>query len=1040
MANLLSTVNADILLGTDTDDLIFGLAGYDAIFGLQGNDRLHAGQGNDRVWGGQGNDLVFGNLGNDWLRGDLGNDTLYGGKGSDSLRGGKGADELLGDRGNDVLFGDLGPDTLTGGPGADKFVLARVPNAETATTGGPNLLDADFITDFEDGTDFIALAGGLRFQDLEILTITPDLDPSGQFGNATVIRDLATGEFLAILPGINPNQLSTRDFTTNLDAIAEETIATPNPGNNPGGNPGNNPDDNPGNNPGNPGNNPDDNPGNNPGNPPGGGNPPPPPIDLTLSKTDSADPVNVDDSFNYILTVQNLGTATASGITVEDVLPDGLELGTPTASNGFTPVIAGNTVTFTGGVLNGGASAMLTIPVLATTAGIKENTAIVDPANTIVETNENNNEATATTTVALRVAPDAVDDPTPALLDDSTPASDLFHIALNGTLSTSITSNDTIGNPQATGTFGNVVLAGGAPIAGAVTDNAFGDSVVLPGGGSLAVTPVVAGGTLDFTPPTNFTGLVTFDYRLTNSEGFDDATVTIAVGERPDAGDDAFTSLGNVGITVPAANGVLSNDAGDQLSLLGFGASLATADVTPPGNTITLASGSTVLLNADGSFAYDPAPGLIGNESFFYTIANGFGPATAEVVLTINDRIWFINDNASGSANLGTLDDPFTSLAAFNAVNGAGGNNPGAGDDIFLHAGSVTNYANGITLLNNQTLTGQGATGSSLANLLGLTLPTFSNPLPAINGTRPFINNAAGHGITLGQNNTIQGVNVGNASGWGISGGAVGTLTIVDLSMQNTIGNGLRVTTGGTVNILGSTNKIIADMGAAIDLTNVVADITLSAVTSTGSGDDGIDLDNVSGQFTVTGVTTITNPADNGITIGMNSSVDVSFNTLSITNTGRNGIQLENHTGDFSVASGTISNVGALGAGVAIGRGNGDFTYNGNITIGVGDGLLVLIAGRTGGAITFANGSLISLNAQGILLNPPTPALPTVGAYLGPVPLLGLGLNTAGSTTIASLGIVYATGTKNEVYYPVSPGYALTLNSTAYGAGPRIVP
>ncbi|MDZ8106820.1 MAG: Ig-like domain-containing protein [Nostoc sp. DedQUE12a] len=131
-------------------------------------------------------DRLFGGNGNDHLKGTPGNDYLKGGNGKDSLNGGNGNDTLLGGNGNDLLSGGFGNDTLTGGNGKDKFVLA-------ATQG------TDTITDFCKGTDYIALSGGLTFNQLSFS------------GHKIIVT--SSDEILATLTGINTTTLTAANFT-----------------------------------------------------------------------------------------------------------------------------------------------------------------------------------------------------------------------------------------------------------------------------------------------------------------------------------------------------------------------------------------------------------------------------------------------------------------------------------------------------------------------------------------------------------------------------------------------------------------------------------------------------------------------------------------------------------------------------------------------------------------------------------------------------------------------------------------------------------
>jgi hypothetical protein len=84
----------------------------------------------------------------------------------------------------------LGSDTLTGSQGNNEFIL----------TSGKG---SDIITDFQDGADFLALAGGLTFQQLSV---------SAGAGE-TLISIVGTGELLASLVGVSAKLIGVQDFT-----------------------------------------------------------------------------------------------------------------------------------------------------------------------------------------------------------------------------------------------------------------------------------------------------------------------------------------------------------------------------------------------------------------------------------------------------------------------------------------------------------------------------------------------------------------------------------------------------------------------------------------------------------------------------------------------------------------------------------------------------------------------------------------------------------------------------------------------------------
>ena len=220
MATLEGTPNNDVLIGLrgsnslsgkQGDDTLFGAEGDDRIFGNQGNDYILGNQANDTLYGGKDSDKVQGGENDDWVFGDNGNDTLEGGLGNDFVRGGKENDLLSGNEGNDVLFGDSGADTLSGGDGDDVFAIGRVQN--NSFKGNSSLGNADLIADLSLGTDLIGLDGGLQFQDLNISQGT------GNFARDTIVRDNVTGEYLAILKGINSSSITAANFTTSLAPV-----------------------------------------------------------------------------------------------------------------------------------------------------------------------------------------------------------------------------------------------------------------------------------------------------------------------------------------------------------------------------------------------------------------------------------------------------------------------------------------------------------------------------------------------------------------------------------------------------------------------------------------------------------------------------------------------------------------------------------------------------------------------------------------------------------------------------------------------------
>ncbi|MEZ4569753.1 MAG: Ig-like domain-containing protein [Thermomicrobiales bacterium] len=274
----------------------------------------------------------------------------------------------------------------------------------------------------------------------------------------------------------------------------------------------------------------------------------------------------------------------------------------------------------------------------------------------------------ATVTIEIQGPPAAVDDG-PA--SDSSPG-DLFHTVLNTTLDSTVTagddnllSNDDPGFPE-----GEITSFGGGDLGGTVTSNSAGETaLIVDTSGSVTVN---ADGSFVFVPPAGFTGTLTFQYRLTNDSGSDDAAVTIAVGVRPSAIDDSYTPtvLGNVLIDTSTSTdfSVLTNDTGDALTFAS--------------TSLTSISGGNVTLNADGTFEYDPPAGYEGADSFTYTVDNGFNdPQPGTVSLTVTGMLCLSTSTTRRCGGRWPLEDPFNCLVGAGCFDQAASDE--AGDRIF---------------------------------------------------------------------------------------------------------------------------------------------------------------------------------------------------------------------------------------------------------------------------------------------------------------------------------------------------------------------
>jgi uncharacterized repeat protein (TIGR01451 family) len=118
--------------------------------------------------------------------------------------------------------------------------------------------------------------------------------------------------------------------------------------------------------------------------------------DLSVGKSDGPDPVTVGSELTYTLAVANAGPDAASGVVVEDKLPNKLDFVAAVPSIGSCER-KGRTVSCALGSLANGASASVAIRVVPRDDGQVENTATVSSADT--DPALANNSDTETTTV-----------------------------------------------------------------------------------------------------------------------------------------------------------------------------------------------------------------------------------------------------------------------------------------------------------------------------------------------------------------------------------------------------------------------------------------------------------------------------------------------------------------------------------------------------------------------------------------------------------------------------------------------------------------
>jgi len=419
------------------------------------------------------------------------------------------------------------------------------------------------------------------------------------------------------------------------------------------------------------------------------------------------------------------------------------------------------------------------------------------------------------------------------------------------------------------------------------------------------------------------------------------ATITDDDNTAPTANDDSYETIGNTGLHATAGaatapirhpDNLLANDTDAELDPLSVFE--AFGDVTAP-FTGTSTLGGDVVIQANGDFVYYPPAGMTSMmDTFDYTITDGSLTASATATITITADLVYYVDNTAAAGGSGRDDSRFDALSDVPST---------ANSTIYVFTGTG-NTTGDITLANNQVMLGNGV---NLEFNVNNTLPNpdvlFSAaPRPVLTGT-----------TTLGTGNTIRGLNIGDTgANTGILGNAFGTATI--------------------------NNVIIQGTGKAVDLTNGTAAMTFDSIASAGSASEAIDLNGVSGNFTVSGLTNIDNATGIGVFI-QNSNLTYTFADVTVNNRNSSGIFINANTG--GVQTGSFGNVtinnqnssnttafgidNAITAGSTINVTSVNINNNGSnssaIALSNNDGATINI---NGGAVTNANGAAVSISSS----------------------------------------------------------------------------
>ena len=391
---------------------------------------------------------------------------------------------------------------------------------------------------------------------------------------------------------------------------------------------------------------------------------------------------------------------------------------------------------------------------------------------------------------------------------------------------------------------------------------------------------------------------------------------------------------------------------------------------------ITWFVGRTNCNNEPCGNVYDRLREPVLRNDFIATTSTSSSQASGDALTaqgTTNDIHVVHVDSTAAAGGDGTFENPLDSLAAVEANSFSSG----AGQEasiILVHGGSVLTETDTLTLQEGQRLLGEGTDADMNqinhfvdTNELGLiTLPETA--AGAQDQFRPTIDASGvpGDFITLADDNTVNNLDIANASATAITGNAINAPTLQNLEITTPTGNGISLTDITNTTVIENTVNITNAGGTALlidggqDGMSIAANIVNSAARSLEI------VDRTGGTITYSG--RIDDDGGTGILIDNNLDSTINLtNTDTVDGTGAaisNGIDINTGAGDAI----TITNNSASPTQVST------INFSGTVgATGTGTAQAINIAGNDADtAITFSdidatavNGDTVSVTGGG---------------------------------------------------------------------------
>jgi hypothetical protein len=451
----------------------------------------------------------------------------------------------------------------------------------------------------------------------------------------------------------------------------------------------------------------------------------------------------------------------------------------------------------------------------------------------------------------------------------------------------------------------------------------------------------------------------------------DTASLVInAVADPPVAQDKSFNAQANmkiVGLTGLTAGATDPDD--------GFGGCVSntftvnsTSATSPAGGTVTVTDASA------GTFDFTPPPGVTGNVTFTYTIADTgcpTGSTSAPATVTINVAgpvIWFVN-SAAATNGTGTLTSPFNVLSSADAVDTV---NQG----IFLYS-SATNYTGALTLNSGEKLIGQGTTGTTFDSVFGISPPTGTVARPTLGSGTATLTGT----LTLAGSTKLRGL----ALSTGASNGLVGSGGISGVDLDQV--------------------SVTTTTGTAVNLNNATGTYVFSSVSTSGAA-NGILLDTLGTSIVTVNGGSIVNASTRGIDINAGSGNYSFANSITTTGTGRS-VEVTNRTGGTVAFSGSVSDTGI---GISLSSNTGaTVNFTGGLTASTGTNSAFSATGGgtvnvTGSANTLTTTTGTALDVESTTIGASNLTFQSITANGGSHGIVLISTGSSGGLTVSGTG------------------------------------